>query len=245
MWEREESLPEEIRKAWQDGLTKTNLADVSHKIGSVMGALQRWSRDMFGSVTEELASIRKQIEEINLADPISNEEALNRLMARMDELLYREEMMWLQRWRINWLREDDWNTKYFHRQAAWRAKKNKIKKLKTSDGQLTENKIVMENMATRFFKQLCTKDDNVVPETLLNLVQPKITQEINDDLCKEFSSQEIADALFQIGPLKAPGPDAFPDRFFQRNWEVIKQDIVGAVKEIFSTGCMPEGVNEQ
>lgn len=67
---------------------------------------------MFGSVTEELASIRKQIEEINLADPISNEEALNRLMARMDELLYREELMWLQRSRINWLREDDWNTKY-------------------------------------------------------------------------------------------------------------------------------------
>jgi hypothetical protein len=52
----------------------------------------------------------------------------------MDELLYREEMMWLQRLRIAWLKEGDRNTKYFHRQAVWRARKNRIKKLRDHSG---------------------------------------------------------------------------------------------------------------
>lgn len=30
-----------------------------------------------------------------------------------------------------------------------------------------------------------------------------------------FSDQEISDGLFQIGPLKAPGPDGFPACFFR------------------------------
>jgi hypothetical protein len=41
---------------------------------------------------------------------------------------------------------------------------------------------------------------------------------MNNDLCKELSEEEIGDALFQMGPLKAPGSDGFPARFFQRNW---------------------------
>jgi hypothetical protein len=45
----------------------------------------------------------------------------------------------------------------------------------------------------------------------------KITDEMNVDLCRSFSAEEISDALFQMGPLKAPGPDGFPARFYQRH----------------------------
>jgi hypothetical protein len=61
---------------------------------------------------------------------------------------------------------------------------------------------------------------------------------MNDDLCKEFSEEEISNALFQIGPLKVPGADGFPARFFQRNWATLKEDVIGAVKEFFATGVM-------
>jgi hypothetical protein len=45
-------------------------------------------------------------------------------------------------------------------------------------------------------------------------------------LTREFSDEEIADAFFQIGPLKAPGADGFHARFFQRNWAIVKEDII-------------------
>ena len=81
------------------------------------------------------------------------------------------------------------------------------------------------------------------PEPLLNLVGSKITAEMNFALCKPFTDEEISDALFQIGPLKAPGPDGFPTRFFQRNWELLRDEVIGAVREFFTSGVMPEGPN--
>jgi len=50
--------------------------------------------------------------------------------------------------------------------------------------------------------------------------------------------------LFQIGPLKAPGLDGFPARFFQTNWDLLKDDVIKGVKQFFSSSHMPEGVND-
>jgi hypothetical protein len=101
----------------------------------------------------------------------------------------------------------------------------------------------MEAMATSFFQNLYTRDDGVQPEPLLNLVGSKITAETNSALCKPFTDEEISDALFQIGPLKAPGPDGFPARFFQRNWEALRNEVIRAVREFFTSGVMAEGAN--
>lgn len=73
----------------------------------------------------------------------------------------------------------------------------------------------MEQMARDFFNQLYTADQHTNPRLILDLIHPKITEGMNQDLCKDFTEEEISDALFQIGPLKAPGPDGFPARFFQ------------------------------
>jgi hypothetical protein len=57
-----------------------------------------------------------------------------------------------------WLKEGDRNTKYFHRKAVWRARKNKIRRLKKEDGQWTDCKEEMESMATSFFQNMYTAD---------------------------------------------------------------------------------------
>jgi hypothetical protein len=57
----------------------------------------------------------------------------------MNEMLYREEMLWLQRSRVAWLQEGDKNTRFFHQRAAWRARKNRIRKLQKEDGDWEHN----------------------------------------------------------------------------------------------------------
>lgn len=71
-----------------------------------------------------------------------------------------------------------------------------------------------------------------------------VSEDTNDLLCKDFSDEEIGDALFQIGPHKAPGHDGFLDPFFQRNWRTIKVDVIQAVKRFFRDGVMTEEVND-
>jgi hypothetical protein len=75
----------------------------------------------------------------------------------------------------------------------------------------------MENMTSAFFQNLYTKDDSVAPDGVTNLVNAVVTDAMNEALCATYTEKEISDALFQIGPLKAPGPDGFPARFLQRN----------------------------
>lgn len=57
---------------------------------------------------------------------------------------------------------------------------------------------------------LYTRDENVIPQEVLEMLTAKVTPEMNEGLTKEFTEKEISDAMFQIGPLKAPGPNGFP-----------------------------------
>jgi hypothetical protein len=186
--------------------------------------------------------MRRKLEDLYEENAPMNE--VRATLDAMNELLYREEMLWLQRSRISWLKEGDRNTKFFHRKAVWRARKNRIKSLKDSDGVIQESPSEMERMATSYFKSVFTRDPSIQPAPVVNLLQEVITDEVNDNLCRPFSVDEISDAIFQIGPLKAPGPDGFPARFYQRNWGVLKHEIVQAVLKFFDTGQMPEGIND-
>jgi hypothetical protein len=72
-----------------------------------------------------------------------------------------------------------------------------------------------------------------------------MTPEMNESLCK-FFSEEISDALFQMGPLKVPRPDGLPARFFQWNWVTLKTDVIrgGGGRDFFDTGTMPQVIND-
>jgi cyanate lyase len=136
----------------------------------------------------------------------------------------------------------DLNTGFFHRQAKWRARKNKIKKLKKTDGTFTEDPREMKDLSVAFFADLYKMDEGVSPHQVLSLVEPREMQDMNLGLSNDFPEKEISDALFQTDPLKAPGPDGFLVRFYQT--AIVKGDVVAIVHKFFSDGVMPEGIND-
>jgi hypothetical protein len=231
-WERDLALKEVIDHAWKDQGHMADLGSVNQGLAAVMEKLQSWGKHKFGNITRELARLRDKLSKL-LADGAPQEEirATNDVM---NEILYKEEMIWLQRSRINWLKEGDRNTKFFHHKAVWRARKNKIAKLRDENGVIKTVPTDMQRMAVSYFKSLYTRDPNIDHSAITELVQESITPEVNGKLCSDFSDKEISDALFQIGPIKAPGPDGFPARFYQRNWEVLRSEIISAVKHFFA-----------
>jgi hypothetical protein len=138
-------------------------------------------------------------------------------------------MLWLQRSCIDWLREGDCNTRYFHQKAKWHARRNKLTKLKDAGGAIKTVPSDMERLTVSFFKHLYTRDPTINGDPIIAQTQELIDEDMNTKLCKDFSVKEISDALFQIGPLKAPGPDGFPARFYQRNWDIMRDDVIKAV----------------
>jgi hypothetical protein len=61
-------------------------------------------------------------------------------------------------------------------------------------------------------------------------------EEMNVALCKDFSNEEISNALLQIGPLKVPGPDGMSGRFFQQNWALMKNEVITGIKNFSAMG---------
>jgi hypothetical protein len=124
---------------------------VGSSLQNVVVALKRWGFDKFGVVNKELECIKQEIEDLSRRDVLSNQRKIDQLSCCMEELLYREEMMWLQRSRISWLREGDRNTSFFHRKAAAWGKKNRIDCLRTEEGLVVSDRKKMEDMVTCFF----------------------------------------------------------------------------------------------
>ena len=75
---------------------------------------------------------------------------------RLIELYHREEIMWRQRARIEWLALGDKNTKFFHMRASLRRKKNMIKALENSLGVLLDDPADLRAMANAFYRSLYT-----------------------------------------------------------------------------------------
>jgi hypothetical protein len=53
MWERENSLHEEIVNAWESVGQTYSLGDIGRALDMVRGSLKKWTMDKFGSVTKE------------------------------------------------------------------------------------------------------------------------------------------------------------------------------------------------
>jgi hypothetical protein len=96
MWERLDSLAGEIKESWCTAPNREGLGGVAAALKRVQGALRCWSKKNFGGVTTELEALRAKLEELKGAAIVDRTE-MRRVTDRMDELLYREEMMWLQR----------------------------------------------------------------------------------------------------------------------------------------------------
>ena len=123
-------------------------------LGRVSSNLKSWSRDEFGSVNKQLKNLHKKLEKVRAdslgTDPSNAEKSL---MARISELLSREEAMARQRSRALSLAEGDRNTAYFHAKARERHRTNKIKSLRRADGTIVTTQEGMEEMAIDFYKK--------------------------------------------------------------------------------------------
>lgn len=134
----------------------------------------------------------------------------------MDNLLEEEEIYWKQRLREEWLKWGDKNSKWFHKKANLRRKKNEITGILGLNGEWTKDPLLIEETFINYFENLfCSfhPDQNQI-DLALDSLHPKIDKFMNVKLLAPFTKNDIEKAVSQMFSTKAPGPDGFPATFF-------------------------------
>ncbi|XP_015950349.1 uncharacterized protein LOC107475230 [Arachis duranensis] len=242
MWKSHPNFDEFVLKNWSPSNS------FSASLNSLAVNLKKWNNDVFGNVFKRKRKVLNRINGIQKASTYGRNPFLKdleqQLVTELEEILNQEETLCLQKSRQNWIVDRDRNTRYYHTKTAIRRKKNRILKLRKSDGQWCDQQERVMEMVMNFFKALYQEENGNC--TFLNTIFtfPELRKDLKDVLSIPPSYTQIQKALFDIRSLKVLREDGFPALFYKENWNVIKGSFIPFILQLWHNPRIIESINQ-
>ena len=126
---------------------------------------------------------KKQLAQVELMSMAGmNHDQVRLLRGEVYDLMVKEECLWQQRSRVDWLKSGDLNTSYFRSRATHRNKRNFISKLKLEDGSMVDGDRQIGEALVDYFKQIFTSTSPSSFEQILRGIDTKVTPLMNAEL---------------------------------------------------------------
>jgi hypothetical protein len=204
---------------------------------------RRLTRGWAGNVIAELSKYKQSIAaEYNCLDMEVESRALDEgekgrlqeLSTELEKLWALEEIKSRQRSRDRDILEGDRNTSYFHVVANQRFRKKRIDCLMGVDGMVHDNSEILK-IAASFYKNLFKREErgNFSLGAKFWGEEDRVSAGDLAELEAPFSEQEIKSAVFSCYPEGSPGPDGLTFLFYQKIWELVKEDVWSMVEEFY------------
>ncbi|XP_062021093.1 uncharacterized protein LOC133737577 [Rosa rugosa] len=236
LWLRDVECARIVEEGWDRGIGSDPFTKVCSKIDCTRRALMEWSQLKFGELKRRIEDVRGRLAvffDSAVYEPLDNVRV--ELESELNDLLEREQVFWKQRAKVFWLTDGDINTKFFHQRASNRRRKNLIRGLFDEDNKWCTEDEDIENIVLSYFRGLFTSSSPIGFERISDVIPRLVTDELNVELTKPISLDEVHRALRQMHPSKAPGPDGFSPSFYQHFWAVVGPDVLEAVRGFI--GC--------
>ncbi|KAL3825323.1 hypothetical protein ACJIZ3_021352 [Penstemon smallii] len=244
MWMKSEECAKIIEQHWLPDLLRED--DLMGTLESCKVGLMTWNKQSFGGVTKLVKKLKEEVFVLKKGTLTADTKLLIKQKTNeLEGLLDSEELMWRQRAKAHWMREGDKNTKFFHAKASSRRKGNTILGLRNNEGVWCEEENELEGIVADYFRDIFTSKNPTEDDlgAALEVIQQRISPEMNADFLKEFTTEEIKKALDSMHPLKSPGPDGFPVIFYQRFWHIVKNDVTRWVLQLLNHKVLPASCN--
>ena len=251
-WVRHPEFKVTIENSWNQHVTGTPMVILQRKLKRLKQSLKDFNKVFYADISTKVKAKRDELAGIQgtlLDNPNRNDlvQLERKLIHELYELVIAEESLFKQKSRIQWLKERDSNTTFFHKMVAAKQSRNTISSLLNSEGRRLNSYQELADEAVSFFQKLIgTKDAGVsgCPYHILEeLYTTVLTDEAQTELAKPITPEEVKAAIFSIGDDKASGPDGFTAYFFKSSWSIVGGDVTAAILYFFQTSSLLPAFN--
>ncbi|GKB94345.1 RNA-directed DNA polymerase, eukaryota, reverse transcriptase zinc-binding domain protein, partial [Tanacetum coccineum] len=236
-----------VRGVWMKEVKGCNMYKVVQKLKMLKGPLRKLSwKD--GNIFEKVQEIKKTLEDVQCkldADPFNSMLKGKAVQIGKEYVEAAEDELKLlhQKARVNWLKEGDKNSAYFHSILRTRRNKGRIDSICREDGSRVEDGQVSQQFVDHF-NMFLGQSSNVTPlNDLEDYVQARLSDAEASAMITMVTDDEIKEAIFDIDSTKAAGPDGYSSCFFKKAWKCIGKDVCEAIRDFFTNGKLLGEIN--
>ncbi|KAJ8441182.1 LOW QUALITY PROTEIN: hypothetical protein Cgig2_024911 [Carnegiea gigantea] len=146
LWALNNQCKDVIKRGWEQNIGANEVDVCMEKIDSCMCGLQEWNKREFSHW--ELQKCKEELK--GATSPGSRKE----LLANIRDWQKKEEILWWQRSRVDYLKHGDQNTEWFHQHANGRRSTNLIEGLRGANGSMCSDPDDLEIIITDYFSKV-------------------------------------------------------------------------------------------
>jgi exonuclease III len=245
---------QQLAKTWwnqSEADQGTKMYRFQQRLKNFKQMLKHWNRNTFGDIFQGIKDAENRLAEIQRifisgARTVELMKEEEKLQMQLEQRRKQEEILWRQKSRVQWLKEGEKNTKFFHRTMIHRRHINRITHLEDEQGNLIREHAHIEEELNRYYQNLLTEskeDRNEAITRVTSHIPSLITPEQNVALIRPITQEEVDQAVKDMPPGKSPGPDGFTTDFFHHCWDIIRKDVWEVVEESRTSGQVLQAFN--
>ncbi|KAI3944658.1 hypothetical protein MKW98_021116, partial [Papaver atlanticum] len=124
-----------------------------------------------------------------------------------ENLADKKEIHYRQKSRIQWHRDGERNTKYYHRIVKNRRRRNTFASLNINGVMVDDKQAIREEIVSHFENKFKLNSEEFIDISTMNLRQ--ISTDSAESIEAQITEEEVLAALKKLGQNRAPGPDGF------------------------------------
>jgi len=194
---------EVVKNNWKADFEGDPFILFHHKLKRVKKALTQWSKETFGNIFQEIVTLEEIIKvketQFERFPTTENREILHRAQAELKKQLNREEEFWKQKAGMEWFKEGERNTKFFHTVVKGRRSRLRVNRIQNEEGDWLEQQSDIAEATVEFYVKQFTRQEDAKEEFgMLEELPRVITSNMNEEMEAMPTLEEVRRAVMGL-----------------------------------------------